>query len=740
MDIFFSYAHLDRERVRPLVARLQKEGWSVWWDREIVPGKPYEQLIDEAIREARCVVVAWSEASLDSSWVHNEALEGLERGILVPLMLEDVRVPVAFRQTQAAQLDRWPDEFDPEELDNLLRGIREVLADVARGDAVRESASQQPAPVPAPDPAPRRESDSSGVGRRRWPMVLAGFAAVAGIVGGIGWNIDRERQASEHANDLTTLRQLVDDQRHADAFALAERIAAARGEDAIEPTLWETFSSEFEADSVPQGATVSVQPYDAPELPWRTVGVTPVAGVRLADGAYRLRFELDGYSPVIHTRRTNRPPSITSILERFIGRSLPLPVDMQPLDRVPENMVFVPGGVFPLTMTGYRPGMVMDMSPFFISRFEVTNAEYQRFVSGDGYTNPEYCQSLEFDDGGATLTLEQALANFTDSTGRPGPAGWQFGRFPEGRADHPVTGISWYEAMAYARYAGVELPTAFHWNRAAIGLWPDVQPFLIASSNFSGTLSPVGAYAGVTQFGLRDAAGNAGEWVQNETTGMRAVMGGSAADPKYMMVHTGARPPLTRAPLLGFRTMRRVDPDLAEPQLAVPIVTNSGLKADFHSVSDETYAVLQTQFGYQPMIAETATTDIAPAHPRRVYERVELTYADGTQIPVYVIRPREHDGRLQPIVFFPGQTEFQYVKDSTASVLELDFLIPRLVDSGRAVVWPIYHGSNATGMRLSSGAKKSAGSSTIWRRGTTSTRQSWPISVPATVPARRPLR
>ena len=100
-DIFLSYSSLDRARVLPLVEGLQANGWSVWWDRDIAPGRGFEEEIDREISAADCVLVVWSNDSVNSRWVRNEALEGLERNILVPVLLDDVRIPVAFRQSQA---------------------------------------------------------------------------------------------------------------------------------------------------------------------------------------------------------------------------------------------------------------------------------------------------------------------------------------------------------------------------------------------------------------------------------------------------------------------------------------------------------------------------------------------------------------------------------------------------------------------------------------------------------------
>jgi hypothetical protein len=83
-DLLLSYASEDRVRIAPLVAALEAEGWSVWWDRELVAGPDFAQAIQQALDEAFCVVVAWSQHALQSSWVRDEAQEGLGRRCLVP--------------------------------------------------------------------------------------------------------------------------------------------------------------------------------------------------------------------------------------------------------------------------------------------------------------------------------------------------------------------------------------------------------------------------------------------------------------------------------------------------------------------------------------------------------------------------------------------------------------------------------------------------------------------------------
>ena len=93
------------------------------------------------------------------------------------------------------------------------------------------------------------------------------------------------------------------------------------------------------------------------------------------------------------------------------------------------------------------------LEPFFLDRSEVTNREFRDFESSGGYGKPEYWQR-DFVEAGGRLSFEEAMARFRDATDRPGPAAWQLGDYPEGEADLPVRGVSWFEAEANCRFRG----------------------------------------------------------------------------------------------------------------------------------------------------------------------------------------------------------------------------------------------------------------------------------------------
>lgn len=127
-DIFLSYAREDEARVQPLISALTKAGWSVFWDRHIPAGQTWRSHIGRALADAKCVIVAWTRFSIDSSWVSEEADVGRQRGVLVPVLLDSVEVPIGFRSIQVANLTEWaPGQHSPR-FEQLLDDISALIA------------------------------------------------------------------------------------------------------------------------------------------------------------------------------------------------------------------------------------------------------------------------------------------------------------------------------------------------------------------------------------------------------------------------------------------------------------------------------------------------------------------------------------------------------------------------------------------------------------------------------------
>jgi formylglycine-generating enzyme required for sulfatase activity len=135
-DIFISYARQDRPRTEAIAKALEDHGWSVWWDWNIPAGKTFRQVIQEQLDKARCVIVLWSATSVSRKWVIEEASDGEDRGVLVPVLIEKVRPPLGFRSIQAADLTDWSGEATAPTFLRLRADIEALICTPAAQDGL----------------------------------------------------------------------------------------------------------------------------------------------------------------------------------------------------------------------------------------------------------------------------------------------------------------------------------------------------------------------------------------------------------------------------------------------------------------------------------------------------------------------------------------------------------------------------------------------------------------------------
>jgi Leucine-rich repeat (LRR) protein len=127
-DIFISYAREDKHHAKRLADVLQNEKWSVWWDTDIPIGQDWRKVIKKELESARCVVVLWSRWSVDSDNVQDEAAVGRKRGILIPILIDQVEPPLGFGPVQTAELWDWDGTDQFPEFRKLIACIRALLS------------------------------------------------------------------------------------------------------------------------------------------------------------------------------------------------------------------------------------------------------------------------------------------------------------------------------------------------------------------------------------------------------------------------------------------------------------------------------------------------------------------------------------------------------------------------------------------------------------------------------------
>ena len=222
---------------------------------------------------------------------------------------------------------------------------------------------------------------------------------------------------------------------------------------------------------------------------------------------------------------------VALLLRPQVAASLSMPDRRAAQEALDEAMAIVPQGQVAMRSRGYdlveeeAPGKaerLIQVEGFFLDRYTVTNQEYQEFVNDGGYE-----QMSLWDE-----SIWPAVLGFVDRTGQPGPRYWENGTFPTGKDDHPVVGVSWYEACAYARWAGKRLPTDAEWVKA--GSWPvfaegskpvqrrfpwgdslDRKRVNVWGSGYEGTVPVHALTAGASVNGVQQLVGNVWEWTSS---------------------------------------------------------------------------------------------------------------------------------------------------------------------------------------------------------------------------------
>jgi dienelactone hydrolase len=493
--------------------------------------------------------------------------------------------------------------------------------------------------------------------------LLVGAVAVATIGGWFAMRSSRVRWVHDKA--LPEIDALVDAGRVQAALGLVRRSRVLLPADLELQRLEDQLSARVSVRTTPAGSRASVRGYAEDQAAWEVLGSTPLDGVAVPETFLHWRLEKEGYQ----TAERTGPPRDEQV-------SL-LRADEHP------GMVWVTGA--PNWLTTGPPAPFGD---YLLDKHEVTNEAYRAFLESGGYRAPRYWTE-PFARSGKPLSFDEAVAEFRDRTGRPGPSTWELGSYPEGQGDYPVRGVSWYEAAAYCRSVGKTLPTYHHWlNAAGLAALADL---VTAVSNFSGEgPAPVGRYKGVGPYGTYDMAGNVKEWCWNEAQGNRYALGGAWDEPTYMYVGTkDARSPWTRGDNLGFRCARYEEP-LPAPLTGPVAQTRPRDYATEKPVSDELFETIRGFYSYDPreLNARVESVDDSPKHWRK--ERVSFDAAYGQErVIANLYLPRNAAPPFQAVVYFPGAGA-QY-RDS---IEKGDFvLVEFLVRSGRAVLCPMYKGT-----------------------------------------------
>ena len=444
--------------------------------------------------------------------------------------------------------------------------------------------------------------------------------------------------------------------------------------DSVLIKLWPRIAATVSITTDPIGAEIFWKDYDTPDSTWRSAGTTPIKDARFPRVYLRMEVRKEGYQTIEYAN--------------FIRQNIDT-FKLDALGSLPENMIRIPAKTASMNIVGLEQEGGKQVGEFLIDRCEVSNHHFKEFIDAGGYTNDSLWK-FPFYLNGQEISLESALEKFVDKTGRRGPANWEAGTYPNDLENHPVTGISWYEATAYAAYVNKQLPTVFHWSIVAqTGRTENIVPL----SNFnSKSTVPVGSMGGYSSFGVYDLAGNAREWCFNDSDqqGQRYILGGGWNDPTYSFNDSYTQSAMDRSIANGFRCTKEIPEDTTSTNLIKPIARLFRDYLKEKPVDDKTFSLYLNQFKYDknpldPKVETTLATDS--------WKVEKVTFDAGynnERMQAWIYLPKNTEPPYQTIIFFPGSNDIYIKEFDPERIGHLDFL----AKSGRVLVYPIFKGTN----------------------------------------------
>lgn len=560
---------------------------------------------------------------------------------------------------------------------------------------------------------------------RRLRVPMSAVAAVVVVLASVGgWFLWRQYSLGVARDAIVQAEKLVGMERYFEAYQLLEQAKSRLPEDPTIERLRPVVTDTLTVSTTPAGARVYLRRFDPDdpeqEPPRSLAGLTPIDAMPIGRADYILEIELEGYEPIRRSvssalgrvqraalgsadvRRTVSTVETDSALPRlFLDADAPILIDavLAMAGSVPPDEVSVPGGEYRIVGHG-RPSMAaVQLQPYMIDTCEVSNAQYREFVRAGGYVRREYWRH-PFKSGDTTLTWAEAMTRFRDRTGLPGPRDWSNQTFPEAEADHPVTGVSWYEAAAYAEFRGRRLPTVFQWEKAARdGEFTHADGFIMPwglyrgasvrdrRANFLGSgVAPVNSHLfGMSRYGCLNMAGNVAEWCLNPSGAGFVTAGGSWKDQFYLFSSYGTFPGLFESNALGFRCVSVTD-SAGGDEGAMPLDPAADVPR-YVAPSNAEHAAMMRHYTYdrvplEPRIVE----EVESADWRR--EKIEFVGALGRTAHAYLYLPRNVAFPVQAIHYIP--TDAAYYGFTVPE--EIEVAVAPYIKSGRAVFTVVLEG------------------------------------------------
>ncbi|HMG93832.1 MAG TPA: SUMF1/EgtB/PvdO family nonheme iron enzyme [Chryseolinea sp.] len=529
------------------------------------------------------------------------------------------------------------------------------------------------------------------------PALLLFVAVLSVVIFGTTRYFRAQAIQEEARNSLGEIEQLVASswRDYSEAYEKAKGLQQIIPDDPRLKRLIKESSVKVNINTEPEDAEVFVKKYNSPGADWRSLGRTPIDSAELPIAILRWKVEKEGYKTVMAVDTDFEFKDFSNLTKLGLVAPKDFYRKLDSTDSLPMGMTRVMGSTMPYG----------NLEDFLVDVTEVTNKQYKQFVDAGGYTDEKYWNERFILDG-KRIQWDEAMKLFTDKTGQAGPSTWMNGTYLQGREDFPVSGVSWYEASAYATYVKKDLPTGDHWGLARgentfVIRWPQMGGFALFApfSNFNrkGAVR-VGSLDGVTAWGAYDMAGNVREWCKNDTELGKLIRGGGWNSNTYEFNRPSQAPAFDRSETNGFRCVRYADgkpmpnvvyrlTDVLGYELTPPTLVDP--------VPDDVFKIYKSLFDYDQTEIKSKLVTRDEKNTAWIYEKVvyKAPYNDE-EIIAHMFLPRNAQPPYQTIIYGPGSASFlQTSSDELEKYYEYPIFLEYIVRSGRAVMFPVCKGT-----------------------------------------------
>jgi formylglycine-generating enzyme required for sulfatase activity/AraC-like DNA-binding protein/dienelactone hydrolase len=352
-------------------------------------------------------------------------------------------------------------------------------------------------------------------------------------------------------------------------------------------------------------------------------------------------------------------------------------------DKQDEEGIYFPETDLFLANTNYSKSHEnLLIKPFYMDRYEVSNKEFKEFVDANGYYREEYWPTKLMHNG-TEISFNDVKTSFVDKSNFPSPKNWVQGTYENGKDLFPVSGISWYEASAYAKFRNMSLPSVAEWFYAFDRNRPERALKNANINSYNYTKSRIESNS-VNNNGIFDMAGNVREWVSNNIKDdhSKGILGGSFADDTYVPFDFYSQYAWNRSSYNGLRLVKKIEPDNSGE-----IFYKREKLRNFYEnyrTTEKEWNLMESLYMYDKNKISFESVNTSKVTGQEFYCTSSNVISSNMTMPIHHLQANPNVKSKKAIIYFPGSNALYRDK------LNYPTSVTAMVNSGIDVIFPEY--------------------------------------------------